>query len=57
MFGTQSGQTYVLQGVRNLYELEPLVGDDIGLPEHGKLVFIGKGLDDSVRKSLESIIY
>ena len=57
MFGTQSGQTFVLQGVRNLYELEPLVGDDIGLPEHGKLVFIGKGLDDSVRKSLESIIY
>jgi len=56
MFGTQSGQTFVLQGVRNLYELEPLIGDDVGLPEHGKLVFIGKGLDDSVRKSLESIL-
>ena len=57
MFGTQSGQTFVLQGVRNLYELEPLIGDDVGIPEHGKLVFIGKGLDDSVRKSLESIIH
>jgi G3E family GTPase len=57
MFGTQSGQTFVLQGVRNLYELDPLIGDDVGLPEHGKLVFIGKGLDDSVRKSLESIIH
>ena len=56
MFGTQSGQTFVLQGVRNLYELEPLVGDDVGLPEHGKLVFIGKGLDDVVRKSLEKIV-
>jgi G3E family GTPase len=56
MFGTQSGQTFVLQGVRNLYELEPLVGDDVGLPEHGKLVFIGKGLDDTVRKSLEKIV-
>jgi len=56
MFGTQSGQTFVLQGVRNLYELEPLVGDDVGLPGHGKLVFIGKGLDDTVRKSLEKII-
>jgi G3E family GTPase len=56
MFGMQSGQTFVLQGVRNLYELEPLVGNDVGLPGHGKLVFIGKGLDDSVRKSLESII-
>ena len=56
MFGTQSGQTFVLQGVRNLYELEPLVGDNVGLPEHGKLVFIGKGLDDTVRKSLENIV-
>jgi G3E family GTPase len=56
IFGTQSGQTFVLQGVRNLYELEPLVGDDVGLPEHGKLVFIGKGLDDTVRKSLEKIV-
>jgi len=56
MFGTRSGQTFVLQGVRNLYELEPLVGDNVGLPEHGKLVFIGKGLDDTVRKSLEKVI-
>ena len=57
IFGTQSGQTLVLQGVRNLYELEPLVGDDVGLPEHGKLVFIGKGLGDVVRKSLEKILH
>lgn len=57
IFGTQSGQTLVLQGVRNLYELEPLAGDDVGLPEHGKLVFIGKGLDDAVRKSLENILH
>lgn len=57
IFGTQSGQTLVLQGVRNLYELEPLVGDDVGLPEHGKLVFIGKGLSDAVRLSLENILH
>jgi G3E family GTPase len=57
IFGTQSGQTLVLQGVRSLYELEPLVGDDVGLPEHGKLVFIGKGLSDAVRKSLENILH
>jgi G3E family GTPase len=57
IFGTQSGQTMVLQGVRNLYELEPLVGDDVGLPEHGKLVFIGKGLDNAVRESLGKILY
>ena len=57
IFGTQSGQTLVLQGVRNLYELEPLVGDDVGLPDHGKLVFIGKGLSDAVRQSLENILH
>jgi G3E family GTPase len=57
IFGTLSGQTLVLQGVRNLYELEPLVGDNVGLPEHGKLVFIGKGLDGAVRESLEKILY
>jgi len=57
IFGTQSGQTLVLQGVRNLYELEPLAGDDVGLPEHGKLVFIGKGLGDVVRQSLENILH
>lgn len=57
IFGTQSGQTLVLQGVRNLYELEPLVGDDVGLPEHGKLVFIGKGLDGVVKESLEKILH
>ncbi|KAF8270811.1 CobW domain-containing protein, partial [Lactarius quietus] len=57
IFGSQSGQTLVLQGVRNLYELEPLVGDNVGLPEHGKLVFIGKGLGDAVRQSLEKILY
>jgi len=57
MLSIQSGQTFVLQGVRNLYELEPLGKDDVGLPEHGKLVFIGKGLDDLVRKSLESIFH
>ena len=57
IFGTQSGQTLVLQGVRNLYELEPLVGDDVGLPEHGKLVFIGKGLGEVVRQSLENILH
>jgi hypothetical protein len=56
MFGTQSGHTFVLQGVRNLYELEPLTGNNVGLPEHGKLVFIGKGLDNTVRESLEKIV-
>ncbi|KAI0304396.1 CobW domain-containing protein [Multifurca ochricompacta] len=57
MFGTQSGQVFVLQGVRNLYELEPLVGNDFGLPDHGKLVFIGKGLDGAVKRSLENILH
>ncbi|KAI9512465.1 CobW domain-containing protein [Russula earlei] len=49
-------EEWIRTGVRNLYELEPLAVGDVGLPEHGKLVLIGKGLDDVVRKSLENII-
>lgn len=52
IFQTTSGMTYVLQGVRSLYEVSPAVGDsDFGL-ESGKLVFIGKGLDERIRSSL-----
>jgi len=56
----QSGETYVLQGVRNLYEFAEVaageVSDPSGVPDAGKLVFIGKGLSERVRKSLEAIL-
>lgn len=52
----ESGQ-YVLQGVRSMYEMVK-VGErvDMGVPEPGKIVLIGKGLDDTVRHSLENIL-
>ncbi|KAK7682401.1 hypothetical protein QCA50_014606 [Cerrena zonata] len=53
------GETYVLQGVRSLYELSPVSNfqsADMGLPDEGKLVFIGKGLEERVRKSLEMLL-
>jgi G3E family GTPase len=57
MFTMQSGEQYVLQGVQNLYEISQVDGGDItGVPEPGKLVLIGKGLDDVVRRSLEDVL-
>ncbi|KAL4251898.1 SIMIBI class G3E GTPase family protein [Abortiporus biennis] len=57
IFTTVEGGLHILQGVRNLYELEKVEDDsDIGLPDEGKLVLIGKGLDETVRRSLEEIV-
>lgn len=64
-FTSTGGKHYVLQGVRNMYEISELEdevsgtkGDGhatIGLPDRGKIVLIGKGLDGMVRKSLEAV--
>ena len=58
MFRTDGGVIYVLQGVREMYDLSPAeaMGDSDGAGEIGKLVFIGKGLDDRVRNSLEATV-
>ncbi|TCD64532.1 hypothetical protein EIP91_003999 [Steccherinum ochraceum] len=61
IFVTDAGATHVLQGVRNLYEIA-LVEEggsergSVGLPDEGKLVLIGKGLDARVRRSLEAVL-
>ncbi|KAI0720542.1 cobW-domain-containing protein, partial [Cerioporus squamosus] len=55
LFVTNTGELYVLQGVRNLYEISKVEQggeEELGLPDTGKLVFIGKGLDENVRRSL-----
>lgn len=53
LFTAASGEQYVLQGVQNLYEISRMDEKDAtGIPESGKLVLIGKGLDESVRRSL-----
>lgn len=53
---TQDRVYHVLQGVRNLYEISTLAeSPEMGVPDTGKIVLIGKGLDDIVRRSLESV--
>ena len=58
-FQTESGAEYMLQGVRDIYELIEVGRSPSGptfAPDSGKLVLIGKGLVvDAVRQSFESI--
>ncbi|KAJ7164616.1 CobW/HypB/UreG, nucleotide-binding domain-containing protein [Mycena crocata] len=54
LFVLDSGAQYVLQGVRNMYEIAE-AGDALGVPDAGKLVLIGTGLNASVRASLENL--
>ena len=58
MFSTDAGDVYVLQGVREMYDLSLVesIEDSEGVGEVGKLVFIGKGLNDTVRSSLEATV-
>ncbi|KIK44349.1 hypothetical protein CY34DRAFT_80001 [Suillus luteus UH-Slu-Lm8-n1] len=56
LFVMESGEQYVLQGVQSMYDLSLIEGDVTGIPDSGKLVLIGKGLDDSVRQSLERLL-
>ncbi|KAF8635991.1 hypothetical protein AX15_000153 [Amanita polypyramis BW_CC] len=58
VFILDTGQQYVLQGVRNMYELEKLdvMGDTLGIPDSGKIVLIGKNLTNGVRRSLEDVL-
>ncbi|KAI5835216.1 cobW-domain-containing protein, partial [Schizophyllum commune Tattone D] len=69
LFVTTTGERYVLQGVRNMYDLfkaeedssGPKPGEDdgdlTGVPKEGKLVLIGKGLGEDVRRSLEGLFW
>ncbi|KAK2459672.1 hypothetical protein APHAL10511_008317 [Amanita phalloides] len=59
VFTLDTGEQYVLQGVRSMYELEKLdgiVNDVLGVPDPGKIVLIGKNLSNTVRKSLEDVL-
>ncbi|KAF9485911.1 cobW-domain-containing protein [Pholiota conissans] len=56
-FTSDNGVHHVLQGVRSMYEISELAADaSMGVPDSGKIVLIGKGLDEAVRKSLESVL-
>jgi len=61
IFTSAEGETLVLQGVRSIYEISVVeVSSDkrgsVGLPDEGKLVLIGKGLNGRVRRSLEAVV-
>jgi G3E family GTPase len=58
IFATTDGKMYMLQGVRNLYEITE-IGDKsegVGVVPKWKLAFIGKGLGDHVKGSLEALL-
>ncbi|KAJ3522125.1 hypothetical protein NMY22_g12020 [Coprinellus aureogranulatus] len=58
-FTLDDGRHFVLQGVRNMYDVNELPVNnkgDVDVPDLGKIVLIGKGLDDAVRKSLEDVL-
>jgi G3E family GTPase len=56
LFTMESGEKYVLQGVRSLYEMSRVAEEVVGVPELGKLVLIGKGLTQTVQRSLEDAL-
>ncbi|KIJ59471.1 hypothetical protein HYDPIDRAFT_162347 [Hydnomerulius pinastri MD-312] len=57
LFVTDSGEEFMLQGVQNMYEITRVEGQDVlGIPDSGKLVLIGKGLDEAVRLSLMMVL-
>jgi len=58
IFNTPSG-SFVLQGVRELYEISPLPSESEGNgpePINGKLVLIGKGLGSNVKVNFTSYV-
>ncbi|KAF9013339.1 CobW/HypB/UreG, nucleotide-binding domain-containing protein [Cyathus striatus] len=55
-FTLENGEHYVLQGVRSMYEMTKAESSDtLGIPDTGKIVLIGKGLNEAVRSSLEKV--
>lgn len=52
---TKDGRTFVLQGVRSLYDISEVASDAEGSPQ-GKIVLIGRGLDSSVYTSLRDVV-
>jgi G3E family GTPase len=54
MFMTNDGEQYILQGVRDMYEMTKIEAPQTAAGE-GKLVFIGRGLTGHVRDSLQEV--
>ncbi|KAH0832198.1 CobW domain-containing protein [Lanmaoa asiatica] len=57
LFILQTGEEFMLQGVQNMYEITPVEAQSVvGIPDSGKLVLIGKGLDDTLRERLDAVL-
>ncbi|KAG6336110.1 hypothetical protein ID866_2976 [Astraeus odoratus] len=57
LFVTDAGKEYVLQGVQTMYEISEVSSQEVqGLPAMGKLVLIGKGLNEVARESLLKVL-
>lgn len=61
-FRDERNKWYVLQGVRSVYEISELEvqqgsqdWERVDVPDQGKIVLIGKGLNEKVKESLERI--
>ena len=60
-FQDAKGTWHVLQGVRNVYEILELEEEErqgetsVDIPDSGKIVLIGKGLNESVKRSLQNV--
>lgn len=62
VFRDEESKWHVLQGVRSVYEISELKvqhasasWENIGVPDKGKIVLIGKGLNEKVKESLQRI--
>jgi G3E family GTPase len=56
LFRTTDQEEYILQGVRDIYEITRIEeGHEVRDSPEGKLVLIGKGLNDKVRVSLQDV--
>ncbi|KAF8558376.1 CobW domain-containing protein [Imleria badia] len=57
LFILHTREEFMLQGVQSMYEITLVEARDVvGIPDSGKLVLIGKGLDDTLRESLEEAL-
>jgi len=60
-FRDEKNKWHVLQGVRSVYEISELEvessqgWENVDIPDKGKIVLIGKGLNEKVKESLERI--
>jgi G3E family GTPase len=48
----EDGKEYILQGVTDIFELKKLEGDKMEKGGSGKVVFIGKGVDEGLKTTL-----